>query len=110
MFTDEKTNYQYCTNGAPCALPYERRNRCEQLFPGGNGFEERGNQSPAQQEFDAFVHKLREVGVKVIGVDDIYEQNTPDSVFPNNWITFQPKWQRSNLPYVCRKIGVGERR
>ena len=42
----------------------------------------------AQQEFDAFVHKLREVGVKVIGVDDIYEQNTPDSVFPNNWITF----------------------
>ena len=42
----------------------------------------------AQQEFDAFVHKLREVGAKVIGVDDIYEQNTPDSVFPNNWITF----------------------
>ena len=42
----------------------------------------------AQQEFDAFVHKLCEVGVKVIGVDDIYEQNTPDSVFPNNWITF----------------------
>ena len=42
----------------------------------------------AQQEFDAFVHKLRKVGVKVIGVDDIYEQNTPDSVFPNNWITF----------------------
>ncbi|MFC2442717.1 MAG: citrulline utilization hydrolase CtlX [Capnocytophaga ochracea] len=42
----------------------------------------------AQQEFDAFVHKLREVGVKVIGIDDIYEQNTPDSVFPNNWITF----------------------
>ena len=41
----------------------------------------------AQQEFDAFVHKLREVGVKVIGVDDIYEQNTTDSVFPNNWIT-----------------------
>ena len=42
----------------------------------------------AQQEFDALVHKLRIVGVKVIVVDDIYEQNTPDSVFPNNWITF----------------------
>ena len=42
----------------------------------------------AQQEFDALVKKLREVGVKVIVVDDIYEQNTPDSVFPNNWITF----------------------
>ena len=42
----------------------------------------------AQQEFDTFVEKLRAVGVKVIVVDDIYEQNTPDSVFPNNWITF----------------------
>ena len=42
----------------------------------------------AQQEFDGLVQKLREVGVKVIAIDDIYEQNTPDSVFPNNWITF----------------------
>ncbi|WP_424652383.1 citrulline utilization hydrolase CtlX [Capnocytophaga sputigena] len=42
----------------------------------------------AQQEFDVLVEKLRTVGVKVIVVDDIYEQNTPDSVFPNNWITF----------------------
>lgn len=42
----------------------------------------------AQQEFDTFVQKLRLVGVKVIVLDDIYEQNTPDSVFPNNWISF----------------------
>ena len=42
----------------------------------------------AQQEFDVLVEKLRTIGVKVIVVDDIYEQNTPDSVFPNNWITF----------------------
>ena len=42
----------------------------------------------AQQEFDALVDKLCAVGVKVIVVNDVYEQNTPDSVFPNNWITF----------------------
>ncbi|CEN53603.1 conserved hypothetical protein [Capnocytophaga canis] len=42
----------------------------------------------AQQEFDAFVQKLENIGVNVIVVDDIYEQNTPDSVFPNNWISF----------------------
>lgn len=42
----------------------------------------------AQREFDVLVEKLRTVGVKVIVVDDIYEQNTPDSVFPNNWISF----------------------
>lgn len=42
----------------------------------------------AQKEFDAFVQKLQNVGVNVIVVDDIYEQNTPDSIFPNNWISF----------------------
>mgnify|MGYP003087710823 CR=1 FL=1 len=42
----------------------------------------------AQLEFDMLVQKLREVGVHVIQVEDIYEQDTPDSIFPNNWISF----------------------
>lgn len=42
----------------------------------------------AQEEFDAFVNKLRMVGVDVIVVDDTVNPDTPDSVFPNNWISF----------------------
>ncbi len=42
----------------------------------------------AQQEFDAFVEKLRAVGVNVIVVDDTLNPDTPDSIFPNNWISF----------------------
>jgi hypothetical protein len=42
----------------------------------------------AQQEFDAFVEKLTAVGVDVIVVDDTLNPDTPDSVFPNNWISF----------------------
>jgi len=42
----------------------------------------------AQEEFDAFVEKLREAGVEVIVVDDRVETDTPDSVFPNNWVSF----------------------
>jgi len=42
----------------------------------------------AQKEFDAYVEKLRKVGVNVIVVDDTLEPDTPDSVFPNNWISF----------------------
>ncbi len=42
----------------------------------------------AQQEFDAFVAKLRKVGVNVTVVDDTLEPSTPDSIFPNNWISF----------------------
>ena len=42
----------------------------------------------AQQEFDAFVRKLRENGVKVVVIIDTVKPNTPDSIFPNNWISF----------------------
>ncbi|MDQ7916023.1 arginine deiminase-related protein [Mesonia sp. MT50] len=42
----------------------------------------------AQQEFDALVSKLRKVGVEVIVVDDKLENDTPDSIFPNNWVSF----------------------
>jgi hypothetical protein len=42
----------------------------------------------AQQEFDDFVDKLRAVGVNVIVIDDKENADTPDSIFPNNWISF----------------------
>ncbi|MFG6685567.1 citrulline utilization hydrolase CtlX [Mariniflexile sp. HNIBRBA6329] len=42
----------------------------------------------AQQEFDAYVEKLRSVGVNVIVVKDTNEFDTPDSIFPNNWVSF----------------------
>ena len=42
----------------------------------------------AQDEFDAYVNKLRSFGVHVVVVSDTNENDTPDSVFPNNWISF----------------------
>lgn len=42
----------------------------------------------AQEEFDAFVEKLRKVGVDVTVVEDTLDPDTPDSIFPNNWISF----------------------
>lgn len=42
----------------------------------------------AQEEFDALVRKLQLVGVNVIVVDDTLNPDTPDSIFPNNWISF----------------------
>ncbi|WP_417443667.1 citrulline utilization hydrolase CtlX [Joostella sp.] len=41
----------------------------------------------AQREFDAFVEKLRAVGVNIIVVEDTPSPDTPDSIFPNNWIS-----------------------
>ena len=48
----------------------------------------RSIQDHALQEFNDFVAKLKDRGVNVIVVDDNLEQDTPDSIFPNNWISF----------------------
>ena len=42
----------------------------------------------AQAEFDAYVEKLRAAGINVVVVDDTLEPDTPDSIFPNNWVSF----------------------
>lgn len=52
----------------------------------------------AQSEFDAFVAKLRQVGVSVIVVDDIKENKTPDSIFPNNWVSFHEEGKIALYP------------
>ena len=41
----------------------------------------------AQVEFDAFVVKLKLAGVNVVEVQDTDNPHTPDSIFPNNWIS-----------------------
>ena len=45
-------------------------------------------QSRALKEFDEFVNKLRSAGVQVIVFQDTKNPDTPDSIFPNNWISF----------------------
>ena len=42
----------------------------------------------AQEEFDAFVAKLKQVGINVIVEQDDVLADTPDSIFPNNWVSF----------------------
>lgn len=45
-------------------------------------------QEKALSEFRNMVSKLREHGVNVIVIQDTPEPHTPDSIFPNNWISF----------------------
>jgi len=39
-------------------------------------------------EFDAYVEQLRAAGVDVMVEQDMVEPHTPDSIFPNNWVSF----------------------
>ncbi|MFC7523400.1 citrulline utilization hydrolase CtlX [Parapedobacter sp. GCM10030251] len=45
-------------------------------------------QRKALNEFDAFVKMLRSHDVDVLVVQDTESPHTPDSIFPNNWISF----------------------
>jgi hypothetical protein len=49
---------------------------------------QRSTTAKAQQEFDGFVDELRSHGVKVFVWQDPEEPQTPDALFPNNWISF----------------------
>src|SRR5690554_7067317 len=53
----------------------------------------------AQEEFDVFVEKLRQVGVDVVVISDTDEFDTPDSIYPNNWVSFHQKIGRAS----CRE-------
>ena len=56
----------------------------------------------AQQEFDTFVAKLKAVGVNVIVVEDTLNPDTPDSIFPNNWISFHENGDISLFPMFAK--------
>ena len=60
---------------------------------GSNAFQNRhsdknGVQAKALAEFDGMVSMLRENGVDVTVIDDTPQPYTPDSIFPNNWVSF----------------------
>jgi hypothetical protein len=55
--------------------------------------DEQNTQAKALAEFDAFAEKLRNNGLDVIIVNDTAEPHTPDSIFPNNWVSFHEDGQ-----------------
>ncbi len=46
------------------------------------------SQAAAELEFDGLVSALQRAGVNVHVFDDTPEPHTPDSIFPNNWVSF----------------------
>lgn len=57
-----------------------------------NAFQVASDTTDVQQkslaEFDGFVQILRDNGVNVTVVNDTVDPYTPDSIFPNNWVSF----------------------
>ena len=69
-----------------CSNPETAGSNAFQRAPGVVDPQE--EQAAALKEFDGLVATLRAAGVRVIVEEDTLEPHTPDSVFPNNWISF----------------------
>ncbi len=72
----------------PVAFRMNEETAVNNYFQEESTFNSEDVNTKAQQEFDAFVKTLRDAGVRVIVEDDILENDTPDSIFPNNWVSF----------------------
>jgi len=74
-----------------------------------DGLSHEMTQTKALHEFNDFVNKLRASGVNVIVVKDNKETDTPDSIFPNNWVSFHSNGNVGLYP-MCAENRRKERR
>ncbi|MBT5090555.1 MAG: amidinotransferase [Flavobacteriales bacterium] len=66
-------------------------------------------QENALKEFNTFVDKLRNVDVNVVVIEDTKSPDTPDSIFPNNWVSFHSDAMIGLYP-MCAENRRDERR
>ncbi len=70
----------------PCQFGYNAETAVNNAFQVKN--EDELTQQKAAKEFDDFVSVLRHHDVDITVVQDTPEPHTPDSIFPNNWVSF----------------------
>lgn len=58
-------------------------------------------QEKALEEFDAFSDLLMKAGIDVVIYNDTESPHTPDSIFPNNWISFHENSQLVLYPMLA---------
>ena len=73
------------------------------------GLTPEATQEKALSEFNTFVEKLQSKGVDVIIIPDTKEPDTPDSIFPNNWVSFHNDGGIGLYP-MCAENRRAERR
>ena len=67
-------------------------------------------QNQALAEFTLMVEKLRAKGITVMVVQDTAEPHTPDSIFPNNWISFHQDGRVALYPMYAENRRAERRR
>lgn len=70
----------------PVAFAFNAQTALDNYFQVNRAAEH--TQTEALKEFKAFVEHLKSNGINVFTIKDTLEPHTPDSIFPNNWVSF----------------------
>ncbi|QCX52869.1 citrulline utilization hydrolase CtlX [Elizabethkingia sp. JS20170427COW] len=70
----------------PVAFGFNQQTAVNNYFQ--TNIQAQDTQVKALEEFKNFVEKLRAKDIDVITIQDTLEPHTPDSIFPNNWVSF----------------------
>jgi hypothetical protein len=71
----------------PVSFNFNEETAASNAFQNRNT-DKNGINEKAQQEFDQMVNVLRQNSVDVTVIEDTPDPYTPDSIFPNNWVSF----------------------
>ena len=72
----------------PVAFGFNEQTADNNYFQQKDDSQENIIQQNALKEFNGMVNLLKEKGINVIAIKDTLDPHTPDSIFPNNWISF----------------------
>jgi len=72
----------------PVAFGFNEETAANNIFQKNDAVSPEQIQKQALAEFKTLENKLNRAGIEVITVKDILNPHTPDSIFPNNWISF----------------------
>lgn len=86
----------------PVAFGFNHQTAVNNYFQQKEFGAENDIQNRAYAEFTSMVAKLRANGVNVLVVKDTEKPHTPDSIFPNNWISFHEGGQVVLYPMFAR--------
>ena len=84
--TEQLTNHIMMVR--PIGFKYNEQTAENNFYQKDLGLGEEDSQAKALKQFDAFVAKLRNEGLKIVVFEDSEIYSTPDAIFPNNWISF----------------------
>jgi len=72
----------------PVAFCYNPQTAVDNVFQIKPEAKDEEIQAAALKEFDNYVEILRSKGIEVIVFEDTKEPHTPDSIFPNDWVSY----------------------